>query len=120
MRKLIGMATVVALTACAQPMTREVAVQRAMAASDFKVCRAVILAPADIAAVGREEAARRGLNCAPYTQAVIQAEQAQNANNTAATNALIQSLTAPRPLPFPQQTNCTSWRAGNQVQTQCN
>jgi hypothetical protein len=102
-------------------MTREQAVQRAMAASDFKVCRAVILAPADVAAVGRQEAARRGLDCTPYTQAVIQAEQAQNARSDAAMNNYINQLNRPGPaLTPPQSMNCRSRQVGNQIFTDCN
>jgi len=102
----------VAVTGC---MTIEDHRAAAAGSSNFQVCRAYFVAPAAIAGVAREEAARRGLDCAPFAQAVMQSERA----NDAATNALARQLLAPRPSPIPQQTSCTSYRVGNTIQTDC-
>lgn len=84
-------------------------------ASNFQLCRAMILASSDVANIARGEAARRGLDCAPYAAAVMQQEQANNA----ATNALARQLLTPAPRPFPAPVTCETYRAGTSLQTTC-
>jgi hypothetical protein len=87
-------------------------------ASNFQLCRAIMLAPQNVANIARGEAASRNLDCAPYAGLIMQNQQASDA----ATSQAIQNLLRPAPPPqiqLPQQTNCTSYRIGNTVQTNC-
>jgi hypothetical protein len=92
--------------------------QKAPNASNFQICRAVMLAPGDVANIARREAARRSLDCSPYAQAVLQQENA----NQAATNAAVQRLLAPQqpqPMMIPNPVHCHSVQSGSVVNTTC-
>jgi hypothetical protein len=84
-------------------------------ASNYQLCRAIMLAPAQVADIARGEAARRSLDCAPYAGLVLQGQQAQDA----AGNQALQNLLRPAPPPR-QMTSCRSYWLGNQLQTDCN
>ena len=84
-------------------------------ASNFQLCRAMMLASSDVANIARGEAARRSLDCAPYATAVMQQEQANNA----ATNALARQLLAPPPARARSIVNCETYSAGSSLQTTC-
>lgn len=80
--------------------------------SNFNVCRLTMGGPHARAADA--EAARRGLDCRQYYGAI----QQQLANENAATNAAIRAL-QPQPVRRAAPTNCTSYRVGNTIQTDC-
>jgi starvation-inducible outer membrane lipoprotein len=63
----------------------------------------------------QQEAARRGLDCAPIFPAIAAQRQAENAATANFINSLNRPA-APRPAP---PVSCRSWRVGNQVQTTC-
>lgn len=98
--------------------------QTAPTASNYKVCRAVIIGSGDLLTAGREEQQRRSLDCSPYVQAVLANEAAQRPQpmdplQTRLLNSAYPS-SQPYQVPLPAQpTNCTSTRYGNQVQTTC-
>jgi hypothetical protein len=79
--------------------------------SNFDVCRLSMGGPH--AQTADAEAARRGLDCRQYYGAI----NAQRANEAAAVNNFLRS-TQPPPAPS-ATTNCTSYRVGNTVQTNC-
>jgi hypothetical protein len=82
--------------------------------SNFDVCRFTTGGPHS--AVADQEARRRGLDCQPYYPAIMQ----QQANQNAATQNLIRSMQQPvYQMPIRPSVNCTSYRAGNTVQTNC-
>lgn len=112
--KLAILAAGLVLVGCASPQQLRATVGNA---SNFQLCRAIILAPSDVAGIAREEAVRRRLDCAPYTAGVLQNEQASDA----ATNAYVQRLLTPAPLPAPPRSlNCTSRRtSNNSIVTDC-
>lgn len=81
--------------------------------SNWNVCRFTMGGPHS--QVAQQEAQRRGLDCTPLYPAIaakLQAENAAVANFQRAINPPMQ--------PFPRQTNCTSYRMGNTIQTSCN
>jgi hypothetical protein len=80
--------------------------------SNWDVCRFTMGGPHS--QVAQHEAQRRGLDCTPLYPAIAAQMQAQNA----ATANFIRSINPP-PAQFPRQTNCTSYRIGNTVQTDC-
>lgn len=80
--------------------------------SNYDVCRFTTGGPH--AAVADAEARRRGLDCQPFYPAIMQQKAAQNA----ATQSWIRSTQQPV-YQMPQPVNCTSYRIGNTVQTQC-
>lgn len=112
--KLAIVAAGLVLAGCASPEQLRASVG---GASNFQLCRAVMLAPSNVAGIAREEAGRRRLDCGPYAAGVLQNEQA----NDAATNAYVQRLLTPAPMPAPPRTtNCTSRRTSNNtVVTDC-
>lgn len=124
MRTLILGAAIAGLAGCATepPVPLEVRVQQV---SNLDLCRAVYQAPANIGAVARDEAARRGVNCTDYMAMIVQQDQAR-----AAAGAALLARPAPvippltyQPAPtmqVPRQINCSSYRIGNTVQTNCN
>lgn len=79
--------------------------------SNWDVCRLSMGGPH--ARYAEAEAARRGLDCRPYYGAI----QGQLANENAAVQGLLRSN---QPPPRKAPTNCTSYRIGNTVQTDCN
>lgn len=83
-------------------------------ASNFQLCRAVMLAPRNVAEIAATEAQRRSLDCAPYAQSVMQNE----AQNRASQDALARQLLTPAPMPRTPIT-CNSYRVGNSVGTDC-
>ena len=88
--------------------------QQMAAQSTFDVCRLGMGGPHS--QVAQQEANRRGVDCAPYYGAIL----ARQANENAATANIMRALNPPAPQVIaPQQTNCTSRRVGNTVQTQC-
>lgn len=90
-------------------------------ASNFQICRAIFLAPANVAQIARDEAERRSLDCAPYAAAVFQDKaQADAAASALAQQFLIQSQRPIQPMqPLPQDTRCISrWNGGTLV-TDC-
>jgi hypothetical protein len=87
--------------------------QHMAAQSNFDVCRFSMGGPH--AAVADAEARSRGLDCTPYYPAINQ----RQANQNAATQNFIRSMQQPAPAMRPP-VNCTSYRIGNTVQTQCN
>lgn len=123
MRAVIAAAAVI-LAGCATepPVPLELKVQQV---SNLDLCRAVYQAPAHVGAVAREEAGRRGINCTDYMAMIVQQDQAR-----AAAAAAVLARPAPvippltyQPAPtmqVPRQINCSSYRIGNTVQTNCN
>lgn len=85
MRLLATIAVGVALSAC---QSIEDLQARVGNASNFQLCRAIFLAPNNVATIARGEAERRALDCRPYASAVFQNE----AQADAARNALAQQL----------------------------
>mgnify|MGYP000128416873 CR=1 FL=1 len=77
--------------------------------SNWDVCRLTMGGPH--ARYAEAEAVRRGLDCRPYYGAI----QGQMANQNAAVQGYLRSM---QPTPQPT-TNCTSYRAGNTIQTDC-
>lgn len=96
----LALIALVALTGCATS-PEYVASQ-----SDYNVCRLSTTPFGGPAA--KQEIARRRLDCRPYMGAI--------ASDNAANAALIRST---QPTPIQQPMNCTSYRAGNTVQTDC-
>lgn len=80
--------------------------------SNYNVCRLSMGGPHSRYA--EAEASRRGLDCRQYFGAI----QQQQANENAAIQNYLRS-TQPAPAPRPP-VNCTSYRIGNRVETQCN
>jgi hypothetical protein len=80
-------------------------------ATNEDVCRN--LAIPEYAPTAQQEARRRGLDCGPY---FAQREAQSRALNNAA-----QFFNRPAPAiqPSPRPLNCTSYRVGNTVQTDC-
>lgn len=87
--------------------------ERVGGASNFQLCRAVFLAPGEVAQIAQDEAQRRSLDCRPYASAVFQNEAQANA----ARNALAWRLLTPPPVQ--QMRSCNSYRVGNTIQTDC-
>lgn len=81
--------------------------------SNWDIC-AYTMNGGNDAAVAQAEANRRGLDCAPYYQAILARRQAQSQALQNAANYF-----APRPAPAPTMMNCSSYRIGNTVQTDC-
>jgi len=94
--------------------TPEQVAQALPSMSNIEICRGVMIASGQKAAMAQGEAARRGLNCSQYFGAI----QQQDAQQNAAVQNYIQSLKPPAP-GFPATTNCTTVRIGNTLQTQC-
>lgn len=91
--------------------------------SDIQVCEAVFFAPPHVAAVARDEAALRRINCADYQALVMQHRNEQAARN-AAMGQLGRQLMTPPPAPAfaplrPFGTTCRTIRMGDMLQTQC-
>lgn len=80
--------------------------------SNYDVCRFTMGGPHS--AVADAEARRRGLDCSSMYGAIAAQEQARNA----ATANFLRSINPP-PRPAPAPINCTSYRIGNTVQTDC-
>jgi hypothetical protein len=80
--------------------------------SNWDVCRFTMGGPHS--QVAQNEASRRGLDCAPLYPAIAAKMQAENA-----AIANFQRSINPPPAPLPRQTNCTSYRVGNTIQTDC-
>jgi hypothetical protein len=80
--------------------------------SNYDVCRFTMGGPHARAA--EIEASRRGLNCPAMYSAIAARESARNA----ATANFIQQLNPP-PSAIRPPVNCTSYRRGNTVQTDC-
>lgn len=112
--RLAILAAGLVLVGCASPQQLRATVG---SASNFQLCRAIMLAPSDVAEIARGEASRRQLDCGPYAAGILQNEQANNA----ATNAYVQRLLTPAPqLSPPRTTNCTSRRTSNNtIVTDC-
>jgi hypothetical protein len=106
------------LAGCAQ-IPRE---QRAAAASNYELCRGVFLAPPNVAQVARNEAIRRGLDCAPMASAILQNEaQADAARSALAIQLMNANRVAPPPMIQHQpQMNCRTYTLGNSLHTSCN
>lgn len=104
MRTLIPLVAV--LAGCA--ITPQDMAQR----SNFEVCRFTMGGPHS--QVAHYEAQRRGLDCAPLYPAIA----AQQQREAAALSNAAQFFT-PRQAPASRPTNCTSYRIGNTVQTEC-
>lgn len=81
--------------------------------SNYDVCRFTMGGPHARAA--EIEASRRGLNCPAMYGAITAQESARNA----ATANFVRQINPPAPAARPP-VNCTSYRAGNTIQTQCN
>jgi hypothetical protein len=105
MKTPIMIAAAVLLAGCAHRQPSEV--------SNFDLCR-YVMGGGQNGRIAEAEAARRGLDCAPYFPAIA----AQRQSEAAALNQAAQYF-APRPAPLPQSMNCTSYRVGNTVQTDC-
>ncbi len=117
--KKLALLAVAALVGCASPQQLRQTVGNA---SNFQLCRAIFLAPRDVAQIATEEAQRRSLDCAPYASAVFQNEaQADAARSALAQQLLMQShpQTPFVPLQIPQPINCQSYRMGNTIQSTC-
>jgi hypothetical protein len=86
--------------------------------SNWDVCRFTMGGPHS--QVAQNEASRRGLDCTPLYPAIAAQMQAQSA---AIANFQRSIAPAPAPLTFTPiqrpQVNCTSYRLGNTVQTDC-
>lgn len=106
--------TVLVMTLAGCAATPEEARQRLPYLSEFQVCEGAILARPEVAMLAQQEANRRGLDCSRYASAVMQQQQNQNA----AVQNYIQSLNPPAQ-PFRPMVNCTSYRRGNNVETEC-
>lgn len=113
MRTFVLCATALTLASCATPEQLQARVGNA---SNFQLCRAIMLAPQNVAQIAREEASRRSLDCEPYASGVLQSERA----NDAAANALAQRLLSPPQPAYQPPVSCRSYRIGNTVQTDCN
>lgn len=101
MRVLLSISALI-LAGCAGPIPAD-------QVSNFDLCRYTMGGP--YARSAEAEAARRGLDCRPYYGAI----QQQQANQNAAMQQYLNTL-QPRPSPA---VNCTSYRVGNTVQTDC-
>lgn len=85
-------------------------------ASNFQLCRAIMLAPTDVANIARAEVQRRQFDCTPIAASIIQSERASDA----AAMEMSRRLLTPAPLPQrPFPTHCRSVRMGNAVNTVC-
>jgi hypothetical protein len=106
MRKyfIIGVAALAGCAASPQQMAQR---------SDWDVCRFTMGGPSS--SIAEQERQRRGLDCRPLYPAIAAHMQAQNA----ATANLIRSMTPPPPAQPAGPVSCTSYRVGNQVQTDC-
>jgi hypothetical protein len=125
--KKLAVLTVVILAGCQTAPSLDQIQARAGNASNYDVCRAILLAPQDVAQIAQGEAQRRSLDCAPFADAVMQ-EQAQNNANRAAVAQQLLARPAAQPYqlqPYQMQphiqpqVNCQSYRVGSTVQTHC-
>lgn len=107
------------LAGCAAPIPLELRVKQV---SDVQVCEGVFFGPPQVAAVSRDEAQVRRIDCANYHALVIQQrqqQQVQQANQAEAFRRASEAL-QPRPPTFPGSAQCVSRRIGNTVRTDCN
>lgn len=119
MRRLLLLAPIL-FAGCAGPSAEE-AMRIVANSSDFSLCEDQVIAPARYQGIIAAEVNRRGVSCGQYMQAIAIRQQAkanQLANENAATANFLRAINPP-PAPFPRQTNCTSYRVGNTVQTDC-
>jgi hypothetical protein len=103
---------VVLLAGCSA--TPEQVAQALPQMSNMEICKGVMIASGQKAAMAQGEASRRGLNCAQYFGAI----QQQDANQNAAINNYLQSINPPQTLR--PTMNCRSYRVGSDVRTDCN
>jgi hypothetical protein len=84
--------------------------------SNYELCQYTMAGGRD-AQVAQAEATRRGLDCTAYYPAIA----AQRAREAAALESAARYFQPQpvAPMPFPRQTNCTSRRVGNTIQTDC-
>jgi hypothetical protein len=106
------------LAGCASPEYHQ---QQAAGATPVKLCEAYYYGPADVQRAAAYEVERRRMNCNDFRNEAALMYQ-QRMQGSAASDALSRQLLAPRPaiIQPPRQINCTSYRAGNTVQTNCN
>lgn len=127
MRSLLLALSVVAITGCAthQPESIEAVRARAPQASDYRICRAAMLAPYPYGQAATEEQRRRGLDCAPYAQAIIAekngAAQANAANTALGMEMLRQAQPPVMPMPaIAPSVICTTRPSMGGATTVCN
>jgi hypothetical protein len=113
LKSIACLAVLVTLAGCQTTQDLEARVGNA---SNFQLCRAIFMAPNNVASIARHEATNRGLDCAPYASAIFQNEaQADAARSALAQQLLIQSRPAYSP-----PVSCQTYRVGNSLQTDCN
>jgi hypothetical protein len=106
-----------ALAGCANPQYHA---QRASQATPAQVCEAHYYGSGEVYYAATNEMHARRLDCNQYRQEAAMLYQARTQRQQAG-NAYLQNLLAPKPIQpvQPLTTNCTSYRTGNTVQTEC-
>lgn len=123
MRAVLAVVAACSMVGCAQQPVGT----PANLASDYQLCQAVILGNSHQSGQAPviAEQQRRGLDCAPYAQAIVQQDAARRQHALQAYQILQANRPAPMPVyqippPTPSPSvNCTSTQYGNQVQTTC-
>lgn len=87
-----------------------------MTVSDWEICE-YTMQSGNNGVVADAEARRRGLDCRPYYPAILAKRQQQGQALRDAASYFNRPAPAIAP---PQSVHCTSYRAGNTVQTNCN
>lgn len=110
------------MAGCAQPQSVESLRASVGNASNYQLCRAIMLAPENVASIARDESARRSLDCAPYANLVQQGQASDEAARQQAIQQLLnRPAVTPYQIPMPARpVTCNSYRIGNSVQTSCN
>lgn len=101
--------------------------EAAPTASNYKVCRGVIVGRGDLYIAAHEEQQHRALDCGPYVQAVMDEQrQQQGGIDPVQAMQMLNSMQPYRPYqappPPPVNTgtvNCTSQAVGTSTQTTC-
>lgn len=123
MRVVLSMMALCAVAGCAHQQ-QAMQSRPVTEATNYDLCQAVILGNPGPGGqwVVENERIKRSLDCAPYSQAIVQQDAARRQQAMQALQIMQASQPVYQPVPvpqLPQQVNCTSQRFGNQVQTTC-
>jgi hypothetical protein len=123
--RFFALAAAAALAGCAaqQPTAPEI-YKWSLQATDYQICRAVILGQGNVQRIAGHEQQARRLDCAPYSQAVIaEANGRSQADAAALANTMLliqasQPVFVPAPISPP--VSCVSRPSAGTVVTSCN
>jgi Asp/Glu/hydantoin racemase len=122
MKALLALSAAALIAGCAAPPTIEQLRETAQGLPIVRLCAATIYQGPPYSTLAGEELQRRGIpSCDPYradVQQFMALQQADQQQRRAAAMQIYQQMQANRPQP-PQSVNCTSYRLGDTVQTNC-